>query len=288
MNYVEHLNNFAAASLEAGLGANEIALYMRLFWKANNEFWPEYIEMSLSDLQKMTGIKSHHTVIKARNILKSLGFIDFCDSKGKKTRYHIVGFELWQNLPSQKYLGNKCLSTSAINAQAPRQNLPKTSAINAQVTPPQPRDTSASEATQNYKHNKLNKTIYNNRDNSSNCNSDLAQVFSLYQECITTAISPIQVDKLKDDVKTYGKNKVMYAILRAAEMGKNNLAYIEGILKNDNQKGENRSDAKRRNENTERDTERDEANRKWREQLREAVEKQQFPWDQPGYNANEC
>ena len=166
--------------------------------------------------------------------------------------------------------------------------MPKTSAINAQVTPPQPRDTSASEATQNYKHNKLNKTIYNNRDNSSNCNSDLAQVFSLYQECITTAISPIQVDKLKDDVNTYGKNKVMYAILRAAEMGKNNLAYIEGILKNDNQKGENRSDAKRRNENTERDTERDEANRKWREQLREAVEKQQFPWDQPGYNANEC
>lgn len=286
MEYISKLNDFAAASLTAGLGANEGWLYMRLFWEMNSRFWPEYIEFSTPELQKLTGIKSHNTLKKVRNVLKEKGFITFQEVAGKKTQYKLTTLSKNDSQGCQEC--QKMTVKGVKNRHPNYQKMTDTLSINDTPTPPQPRDTSASETSQDYKTIKTNKTIYNNRDNSSNCNSDLAQVFSLYQECITTAISPIQVDKLKDDVKTYGKNKVMYAILRAAEMGKNNLAYIEGILKNDNQKGENRSNAKRRDENTERDTERDEANRKWREQLREAVEKQQFPWDQPEYNANEC
>lgn len=283
MKYIEHLAGFATASLAAELTPNEGWLYMRLFWEANSRFWPEYIELSASELSKLTGIKSTHTLIKARTSLVEKGFLK-CESVGKKkTRYTIQDV---QNLHMQNLHMQKMHKTYVKNAHDDMQKMHKAYAKNAQGTPVQPSDTSVSETAQDYKTNKTNKTIYNNRDNSSNYNSDLAQVFTLYQECITTAISPIQVDKLKDDVKTYGKNKVMYAILRATEMGKKNLAYIEGILKNDNQKGESGNNAKGRNENAERDTERDEANERWRKQLRQAVENQQFPWEQPEYDAN--
>ena len=90
MDYIRQLNAFSGLSA-ATLSSNEVNVYLRLFWRNNQERWVEWFEMTDARLQVETGIGSPNTLREIRSSLRQKGFIDFIPGKRRKpTRYKII------------------------------------------------------------------------------------------------------------------------------------------------------------------------------------------------------
>lgn len=238
MKYIDHLTNFAIASLAAGLGPNEVTLYMRLFWKANELFWPEYIEYSLPDLKLATNMKSVNTIKKARRILVEKGFIQFSEIKGKRTLYSISNLQEYQKITPT--LSN--IDTHPVKICHPvyQKMTPTLSNIDT-PTPCEVPDNGACGGLQDYKTNKTNKTYISDSDKSS----DLSRVVEAFTQKIAPSISPLNYEKLADDVKRYGASRVLKAIDRAEQDNKLSLGWVEYLLKNNLEGGKQQYGSKK-------------------------------------------
>ena len=107
MDYIRQLNAFSVRSA-ATLSSNEVNVYLRLFWRNNQERWPEWFEMTDARLQVETGIGSPNTLRDIRTSLRQKGFIDFIPGKRRKpTQYKIIDL-----CPVSESLSSSFMSTS--------------------------------------------------------------------------------------------------------------------------------------------------------------------------------
>ncbi len=91
MEFIEHLKAFDKMKAE-NLTPNAIAIYFHLFMVNNKTGWKEWFTESDLWIERSCGISRRETVIKALNLLKQKGFIDFerGTRKGKPTKYKIL------------------------------------------------------------------------------------------------------------------------------------------------------------------------------------------------------
>lgn len=91
MDFIQQMRCFEKLSAE-NLTPNAIAIYWKLFMIDNNTGWKEWFTVSDYWLGLAVGISRSETIVKAINLLKQRGFIDF--ERGTKrnipTKYKII------------------------------------------------------------------------------------------------------------------------------------------------------------------------------------------------------
>ena len=91
INFIQQICNFDKLSAE-NLNANAIAIYYHLFNVNNRCGWKEWFTETDLWIERSVGISRRETVLKALNLLKQKGFIDFKrgERKGQPSRYKIL------------------------------------------------------------------------------------------------------------------------------------------------------------------------------------------------------
>lgn len=230
MNYVKQLNAFGVRRVGV-LNAREQAMYLCLFFVANQLKWPDWFEVANSQIMREAGIKSKVTIISTRRSLESKGFIESIDLGHKrKMRYHLP--KLYEddakgtkNEPIEPSKGTKFEPI----ADARVQNL------NPKGTKNEPIEGSKG----------TNFEPYINSINSKHISSTTAppqdenfrQVVEVYEKSIRPVPSPADLERLSDCLDHYGKDALLKAIDRADYRGRRSMGYIEGILKSWEQNG---------------------------------------------------
>lgn len=91
LTLIDRFRMFArAASVDDRIGSNEIAVYTMLLSIDNDLMFQEWFGCSDRRLQDMIQVGSVHTITKAKNRLKQLGWIDFKASGKKTTLYKLT------------------------------------------------------------------------------------------------------------------------------------------------------------------------------------------------------
>ena len=91
LTLIDRFRMFArAASVDDRIGSNEIAVYTMLLSVDNDLMFQEWFGCSDRRLQDMIQVGSVHTITKAKNRLKQLGWIDFKASGKKTTLYKLT------------------------------------------------------------------------------------------------------------------------------------------------------------------------------------------------------
>ena len=91
LTLIDRFRMFArAASADDRIGSNEIAAYIMLLNIDNDLLFQEWFGCSDRRLQEMIQVGSVHTVTKAKNRLKQLGWIDFKTAGKKTTLYKLT------------------------------------------------------------------------------------------------------------------------------------------------------------------------------------------------------
>ena len=91
LTLIDRFRMFArAASVDDRIGSIEIAVYTMLLSIDNDLLFQEWFGCSDRRLQDMTQVGSVHTIIKAKNRLKQLGWVDFKASGKKTTLYKLT------------------------------------------------------------------------------------------------------------------------------------------------------------------------------------------------------
>ena len=117
MDYMKQLNAFGDCSVGMLLPPTATAIYLRLFLMNNKARWCEWFETTDQRLMIETGIKSGHTIISSRNILKQKGFIDFQQGgKSKPTKYKIVKLYQDQDIVTAKIAPSSAVSSAVSSA----------------------------------------------------------------------------------------------------------------------------------------------------------------------------
>ena len=117
MDYMKQLNAFGDCSIGMLLPPTATAIYLRLFLMNNKARWCEWFETTDQRLMIETGIKSGHTIISSRNILKQKGFIDFQQGgKSKPTKYKIVKLYQDQDIVTAKIAPSSAVSSAVSSA----------------------------------------------------------------------------------------------------------------------------------------------------------------------------
>lgn len=89
MEYITLIKEFYNLVESNSLTTGQIALWHALVYINNKSFWKEYFSVPNITLQLYTGL-SRQGIIKARNVLKQKGLIDFSDGKrGQSPTYKI-------------------------------------------------------------------------------------------------------------------------------------------------------------------------------------------------------
>lgn len=81
--YLEALLEFNKRSIVDQLTTNEQIVFLRMAMKNNELHWKEWFSITNYELTMLTGIKDPHTLLKVRNRLKQLGYIDIKPGKRK-------------------------------------------------------------------------------------------------------------------------------------------------------------------------------------------------------------
>jgi len=91
INFIQQICNFDKLSAE-NLNANAIAIYYHLFNVNNRCGWKEWFTEPDLWIERAVGISRRETVLKALNLLKQKGFIDFKrgERKGQPSKYKIL------------------------------------------------------------------------------------------------------------------------------------------------------------------------------------------------------
>ena len=91
LTLIDRFRMFArAASVDDRIGSTEIAVYTMLLSIDNDLLFQEWFGCSDRRLQDMTQVGSVHTITKAKNRLKQLGWVDFKASAKKTTLYKLT------------------------------------------------------------------------------------------------------------------------------------------------------------------------------------------------------
>ena len=91
LTLIDRFRMFArAASVDDRIGSTEIAVYTMLLSIDNDLLFQEWFGCSDRRLQDMTQVGSVHTITKAKNRLKQLGWVDFKVSGKKTTLYKLT------------------------------------------------------------------------------------------------------------------------------------------------------------------------------------------------------
>ena len=91
LTLIDRFRMFArAASVDDRIGSTEIAVYTMLLSIDNDLLFQEWFGCSDRRLQDMTQVGSVHTITKAKNRLKQLGWVDFKASSKKTTLYKLT------------------------------------------------------------------------------------------------------------------------------------------------------------------------------------------------------
>ena len=229
MNYVRQLNAFGEKSIGV-LNAKEQAMYLRLFFIANQLKWPKWFEVANSQLMRELGMRWKKTIIDVRRELEKKGFIQSIDPGHKmKTRYHLI--QLYddspkgsKNEPIDDDMGSK---NEPIKEPRVRKSNPKGSK-NEPITP-----------LKGSKNEPYINSINNKHISSTTAppQEDFSEVVEVYEKSIRPVPSPADLERLSDCLDHYGKDALLKAIDRADYRGRRSMGYIEGILRSWEQNG---------------------------------------------------
>ena len=90
MDFIRQLKAFDEQSYRK-VTPNAYVIYFKLFMINNNMHWEEWFEVSDSEITFSTGIKRRESIVRALNLLKQHGFIDFRrGGSGRTTSYKII------------------------------------------------------------------------------------------------------------------------------------------------------------------------------------------------------
>ena len=133
MDYIKQLNAFMEMA-SGNLTPNAIAIYLRLFHINNKTGWKEWFAESDCWLGRSVGINRSETILKALNLLKQKGFIDFVRGTGTRqpTKYKILLLKIssgdssgnssghssgTRNIPKLETINNKQVNNTVLSSQ---------------------------------------------------------------------------------------------------------------------------------------------------------------------------
>ena len=204
LTLIDRFRMFArAASVDDRIGSTEIAVYTMLLSIDNDLLFQEWFGCSDRRLQDMIQVGSVHTITKAKNRLKQLGWIDFKASGKKTTLYKLT-------------VPDRATDTATDTAtDSATKGATDTAALNRLLDKTRQLDKAAAAAAA--------------RDHPLE-EKDLGEVVRTFEENIHPITGGIERDKLIDLTNEYGALWVKSAIEEAAISGGRNLRYITRIL----------------------------------------------------------
>jgi len=206
-----------AASVDDRIGSTEIAVYTMLLSIDNDLLFQEWFGCSDRRLQDMIQVGSVHTITKAKNRLKQLGWIDFKASGKKTTLYKLT-------------VPDRATDTATECATDPATEIPLSATKGTT-------DTATKGATDTAALNRLlDKTRLLDKAAAAACvrareeDSELGEVVRVFENNIHPITGEIERDKLIALTDEYRALWVTSAIEEAALSNARNLRYITAIL----------------------------------------------------------
>ena len=206
LTLIDRFRMFArAASVDDRIGSNEIAVYTMLLSIDNDLMFQEWFGCSDRRLQDMIQVGSVHTITKAKNRLKQLGWIDFKASGKKTTLYKLT-------VPDRAI---ECATDTATEraTDTATECATDSAALNRQDKTARQLDKAAAAA----------------RDHPLE-EKDLGEVVRTFENNIHPLSGKIERDRLIDLTDEYGVLWVTSAIEEAALSNGRSLRYITAIL----------------------------------------------------------
>ena len=226
LTLIDRFRMFArAASVDDRIGSNEIAVYTMLLSVDNDLMFQEWFGCSDRRLQDMIQVGSVHTITKAKNRLKQLGWIDFKASGKKTTLYKLT-------VPDR---ATECATDSATDSATDR----KPSATGCAT------DTATGCATECATDTAADSAALNRQDKTARQldkaaaagarddpleDKELGEVVRTFENNIHPLSGKIERDRLIDLTDEYGVLWVTSAIEEAALSNGRSLRYITAIL----------------------------------------------------------
>jgi len=209
LTLIDRFRMFArAASVDDRIGSNEIAVYTMLLSIDNDLMFQEWFGCSDRRLQDMIQVGSVHTITKAKNRLKQLGWIDFKASGKKTTLYKLTVPD--RATDSATECATECATDTATDSAA----------LNRQDKTARQLDKAAAAA----------------RDHPLE-EKDLGEVVRTFENNIHPLSGKIERDRLIDLTDEYSVLWVTSAIEEAALSNGRSLRYITAILERWNRDG---------------------------------------------------
>ena len=213
LTLIDRFRMFArAASVDDRIGSNEIAVYTMLLSIDNDLMFQEWFGCSDRRLQDMIQVGSVHTITKAKNRLKQLGWIDFKASGKKTTLYKLTVPDratdsATDSATDRKPSATGCATDTAIECAT------DSAALNRQDKTARQRDKAAAGARA-----------------CEEGDSALSEVVCMFENNIHPVAGKIEQDALVDLTDEYSALWVTEAIKEAALSNGRNLRYITAIL----------------------------------------------------------
>ena len=208
LTLIDRFRMFArAASVDDRIGSNEIAVYTMLLSIDNDLMFQEWFGCSDRRLQDMIQVGSVHTITKAKNRLKQLGWIDF-KTAGKKTTLYKLTIPICETDTA-----TVCETDTATVCETDTATLRRQDKTARQI------DKAAADARAREEGNSL------------------AEVVQAFENNIHPVTGKIEQDALVDLMDEYSALWVTEAIKEAALSNARNLRYITAILERWNREG---------------------------------------------------
>ena len=217
LTLIDRFRMFArAASVDDRIGSNEIAVYTMLLSIDNDLMFQEWFGCSDRRLQDMIQVGSVHTITKAKNRLKQLGWIDFKASGKKTTLYKLTVPDratdsATDSATDRKPSATGCATDTAIECAT--ECATDSAALNRQDKTARQRDKAAAGARA-----------------CEEGDSALSEVVCMFENNIHPVAGKIEQDALVDLTDEYSALWVTEAIKEAALSNGRNLRYITAIL----------------------------------------------------------
>ena len=202
LTLIDRFRMFArAASVDDRIGSTEIAVYTMLLSIDNDLLFQEWFGCSDRRLQDMIQVGSVHTITKAKNRLKQLGWIDFKASGKKTTLYKLT-------------VPDRATDTATDTAtDSATKGATDTAALNRLLDKTRQLDKAAAAATR-----------------AREEDSELGEVMRVFENNIHPLTGDVGKDTLIDLVDEYSAFWVTSAIEEAALSNGRSLRYITRIL----------------------------------------------------------
>lgn len=230
------LNAFKDKSIGV-LDCMEQVMYLRLFLIWNQLRRPEWFDVSTSQLMRETGI-GKTKIFALKKSLASKGFIKIQGNRKTQTsRYHLPALYT-EDLSTE----TKTCSPHEQITCSPHEQVIQTCSPHEQVL------VHHVNTSQRYTENNISTTTSTTPTKEVD-NPERKKILEMYQNEIRPVLSPIELEKLDDDIEHYGADAVKKAIERSVLRNKRSLGYMESILRSWEVNGyDEDTDGRKRNE----------------------------------------